>query len=99
MTTTTNANDTIKQAHQTGITKGEKMISAKVANIGDVVEGWSINAVVDIYGTDYLFRAAVTKIGVGAILGQEEVYPVTFVDSAGKRLSGNNNYTIHFEPG
>ena len=82
----TQANDTVKSALQTGITEGEKMISAQVANIGGVVNGWSVNAGMGIYGTDYLFRAAVTKAGFGANIGQEAVYPISFADSQGKTL-------------
>ncbi len=95
----TQANDTVKSALQTGITEGEKLIAAQVANIGSVVNGWSVNAGMGVFGTDYLFRAAVTKAGFGANIGQEAVYPISFADSQGKPLTGANNYTIHFEPG
>jgi hypothetical protein len=95
----TQANDTIKSALQTGITEGEKLIDAQLANIGEVVNGWSVNAGFGMFGADYLFRAATTKAGFGANIGQEAVYPIAFVDSSGKPLTGANNYTIHFEPG
>jgi hypothetical protein len=98
-TPSTQANDTIKTALQTGITEGEKLIAAQVANSGSTVNGWDINADAGVYGTDYLFRAAVTKFAFGANIAQEALYPVTFVDSEGKPLTGANNYTIHFEPG
>lgn len=99
MVPSTQANDTIKSALQTGITVGEKLIDAKVANIGDVVNGWSVNPAIGVFGTDYLFRAAIAKFQLAANIGQEAVYPSTFVDSSGKTLTGNNNYTIHFDPG
>jgi hypothetical protein len=98
-TPSTQANDTIRKALETGITEGEKLIQAKVANFGNVVNGWTVNAATGEYGTDYLFRTAATVIGIGANTGQEAVYPVTFTDSEGKPLTGDNNYTIHFEPG
>jgi hypothetical protein len=93
------ANDTIKAALQTGITEGEKLIAAKVANFGVKVNGWSMNAAAGVYATDYLFRAATTQYGFGANIGQEAFYPILFTDSEDKLLSGANNYTIHFEPG
>jgi hypothetical protein len=65
-TPSTEANATIKAALQTGITEGQKMIDTRVANIGTNVNGWLVNAVTGVYGTDYLFRAAVTQIGLGA---------------------------------
>ena len=93
----TEANDTIKAALQTGITEGEKLIDAKVANIGSVNNGWSINTQIGVYGTDYLTRAAITKFGFGGNIPQEAFYPTAFTDIQGGNLTGANNYTIHFE--
>lgn len=98
-TPSTQANDTIKQALETGITEGEKLIYAKVANFGSIVNGWTINGAIGLFGTDYLFRAAAVVLGIGGNTGQEAIYPVTFVDSEGKFLNGANKYTIHFDPG
>jgi hypothetical protein len=99
MTPSTQANDTIKAALQTGISEGQKMIDTKVANIGTNVNGWLINTYAGIYGSDYLNRAAVAQLGLGAHVPQEALYPATFTDSQGQPLSGANNYTIHFDPG
>lgn len=71
------ANDTIKTALQTGIQKGEKLIDARITNIGSVVNGWSFNTQTGIYGNDYLTRAAITKLGFGANIPQEAIYPTT----------------------
>jgi hypothetical protein len=95
----TEANDTIKAALNTGITEGQKMIDTKVANFGTNLNGWLVNAQPGIYGTDYLFRAAVTQFGLGANIAQEALYPLTFTDIQGRPLNGTNNYTIHFDPG
>ena len=94
----TEANDTIKTALQTGITEGQKMIDARVANFGTVVNGWLSNAQGGLFGSDYLFRAADTQYGFGANIAQEAFYPLTFTDSQGVPLSGNSSYLIHFEP-
>ena len=95
----TEANDTIKAALQSGITEGQKIIDAKVAKIGTVVNGWLSNPQLGVYGADYLFRAATAQFGLGANIGQEAFYPGTFTDSQGKPLSGNSSYLIHFEAG
>ena len=94
----TDANDTAKAALQIGIAEGQKLIDARVANAGTVVNGWLVNAATGVYGTDYLFRAAVTQIGLGANIAQEALYPATFTDIEGKPLNGNNSYIIHFNP-
>ena len=36
------SNETIKTALQTGITEGEKLIDAKIANVGTNVNGWLV---------------------------------------------------------
>jgi hypothetical protein len=82
----TAANDTIKAALQSGITEGQKIIDAKVANAGTKVNVWLVNALTGVYGTDYLFRAAITKLGLGANIAQEALYPATFTDNEGKLL-------------
>lgn len=93
-----NANDTIKAALQTGITEGQKLVNQRVANAGTLVNGWLVN-LAGIYGSDYLFRAAVAQFGLGANVPQEASYPAAFTDSQGKNLTGANNYVIHFKDG
>jgi len=92
------ANATIKAALQTGITEAQNMINARVVNVGNKVNGWQF-LTTGLYGTDYLFRAAVTQVGLGANIPQEALYPITYADSQGRPLIGTNNYTIHFNPG
>lgn len=89
----------LKAALQTGITEGQKMIDAQVANAGTKVNGWLYAIPTGVYGTNYLFRAAVTQIGLGANIAQEALYPIAFTDSQGKPLTGTTNYIIHFNPG
>jgi hypothetical protein len=93
------SNNTIREALESAIPRAEKLIDGKVQNAGQSVNGWSINFGTGVYGTDYLFRAAVAKHGFGANIAQEAVYPITFTDVKGQSLTGSKNYTIHFEPG
>jgi hypothetical protein len=94
-------NQTIIQALKTGISEGEKLIDEKFANVGTIINGWSVNLKTGVYGEDYLLRAAVTKGGFGANAPQEAVYPSTLVDGNGTLLNAANNtgYIIHFPPG
>ena len=48
------------------------------------------------YGTDYLQRAFVAMIGLGAHLPQDAIYPITNRDNYGQPLDGKNHYIIHF---
>ena len=92
-------NDTIRAALENGIGEGEKIIDAKVQNLGMKVNGWLVNLDVGNYGTDYLLRAAVAKFGLGANSPEEAVYPSTFTDNQGQNLTGTHNYLIHFGKG
>jgi len=91
-------NNTLNAALQAGITEGEKLINAKIANIGTPVNGWLVQTGSGTYGTDYLLRAAVAKYGLGANAAEEAFYPIALTDSTGKNLTGGVNYTIHFKP-
>lgn len=65
-TSSVNTNDTIKTALQNGLTQGQKMIDAKVKNAGTSINGWMVTPKTGVYGDDYLFRVAVTQLGLGA---------------------------------
>ncbi|MBB6463052.1 DUF1254 domain-containing protein [Flammeovirga kamogawensis] len=59
--------------------------------------GWFVTTTgLGKYGTNYAFRAYVTKIGFGANLGEDAVYPNTAVDVDGNLLNGSNKYILHF---
>ena len=73
-------------------------IKDKVANLGEVVNGWRIvTKDIGTYGTDYMQRAAVAVFGLGANLPADAVYPGTSVDETGQPLDGNKRYVLHFE--
>jgi hypothetical protein len=92
-------NDTIRAALENGIAEGEKIIDTQVQNLGMKVNGWLVNLDAGNYGTNYLLRAAVAKFGLGANSPEEAVYPSTFTDNQGQKLTGTNNYLIHFDKG
>jgi hypothetical protein len=49
------------------------------------------------YGTEYLKRAVVAWMALGANLPEDAIYPVARVDAEGQPFSGANRYVIHFE--
>jgi hypothetical protein len=61
---------------------------------GKAENGWVFFTKTGIYGTDYLDRAFVTAVGLGANRQQDAVYPTTEIDAAGKPYSGANKYVI-----
>jgi hypothetical protein len=66
---------------------------------GTAEQGWVFTTKTGLYGTDYLQRALITAIGLGANRPQDAVYPTSEVDAAGKPYSGVNKYVLHFPKG
>ena len=63
-------------------------------------DGWaSPDPAIGDYGTDYLLRAGVAKIGLGANTPEEAYYATAFLDENLRRLNGRHSYQLHFEPG
>ncbi len=61
--------------------------------------GWLTTTKTGEYGTNYIQRALVTAIGLGANLPQDAVYPTSAADAEGKPYEGTNRYVMHFEKG
>ena len=78
---------------------GLEKIMAHEKESGKLVNGWTYAIKTGRYGTDYLQRAFVAAMGLGANLPDDAVYPFTTVDNEGKPLSGLNRYVIHFPKG
>lgn len=61
--------------------------------------GWAFTTKTGIYGTDYLMRALITAIGLGANRPQDAVYPTSKADAEGRKYNGANKYVINFPKG
>lgn len=75
---------------------GLEKIMAHLNNGTTKVNGWVFSTKTGIYGTNYIQRALIAAIGLGANRPQDAVYPNTAEDSEGKPLSGSNRYVVHF---
>ena len=85
----------LARAPQAGI----KKIMAHAQSLGKVVNGWGISLKTGTYGTDYLQRATIAAIGLGANLPQDAVYPFSEKDRDGQPYDGTHNYVMHFPKG
>ena len=63
------------------------------------INGWAFTTKTGIYGTDYLMRALVTAIGLGANRPQDAVYPTSQKDADDRAYDGANKYVIRFPRG
>lgn len=51
------------------------------------------------YGTDYMTRAGIAMVGLGAIQPVDIAYPTAFDDADGKPLDSSKRYVLHFDKG
>jgi hypothetical protein len=61
--------------------------------------GWSFTTKTGLYGTDYLMRALVTAIGLGANRPQDAVYPTSTKAANGDEYDGASKYVMRFPKG
>ena len=61
--------------------------------------GWLFTTKTGTYGTDYLQRALITYIGLGANRPQDAVYPTSEGPNVLESYTGNNRYVMHFPKG
>jgi hypothetical protein len=74
-------------------------IMAHFKTAGTQENGWMFATKAGLYGVDYLQRAFITAIGLGANRPQDAIYPTSETDGDGKPYSGANRYVMHFEKG
>jgi hypothetical protein len=79
--------------------QAQDQIMGHFKNAGTNANGWVFTTKTGLYGTDYLQRALITAIGLGANRPQDAVYPTSEVDGDGKPYSGANQYVMHFPKG
>ncbi len=73
-------------------------MQAAIPRGSPVVNGWSMaRSNIGVYGTNYLFRAVIAMIGLGANVAEDAVYPILLHDSSGDEPVGVNNYFLHFD--
>ncbi|TCS04574.1 MULTISPECIES: DUF1254 domain-containing protein [unclassified Rhizobium] len=75
------------------------MLQFKINSHVQDINGWAFTTKTGLYGTDYLMRALVTAIGLGANRPQDAVYPTSQKDAHGRPYDGRKKYVMHFEKG
>lgn len=74
-----------------------EVMQATVPRLHPVVNGWLIaRSNMGVYGTNYLNRAVVAMIGLGANLAEDAVYPMLLRDVDGSEPVGERNYVLSF---
>ncbi len=81
-----------------GIEIGIEQVISGPSRAPTATEGWTMNRDLGSYGTDYLKRAHVALVGLGANLDEDAVYPHTSSDGAGRAFTGDRRYVLRFPP-
>ncbi len=83
---------------QVGATEAFNAIQAASSSFGTKANGWTTSvATMGVYGNDYLKRAVITLVGLGANPVEDAVYPLLITDADGEPLVGEKNYVLHFD--
>ena len=77
----------------------QEKIMAHYGTAGTSDNGWIFTTKTGLYGTDYLQRALITAVGLGANRPQDAVYPTSEKDADGNPYDGANKYVMHFDKG
>jgi len=89
-----------RQSLDRAVKDAQAKIIEHARGAGTLRNGWHFMAGnIGRYGTEYLDRAAIAMIGLGALPPEEAIYASTSVDSKGANLAGSGRYVIHFEKG
>lgn len=95
----TKAEQSVAKALHQSVKQAQMKIMAHEKKAGVDKNGWTFATKTGLYGTDYLQRAFVSAVGLGANKPQDAIYPTTTVDKAGKKLNGTKHYVMHFAKG
>jgi hypothetical protein len=89
----------VQQALGDAMKPTQGRILANFPSLGATINGWTYTRKTGAYGTDYLGRATITMVGLGACGPEDAVYPMSTKDPDGNPYSGVNDYVLHFEQG
>ncbi|KLW85405.1 hypothetical protein SP99_04567 [Enterobacter sp. BIDMC92] len=86
----------LERAVHDGLSEIKKYGSSTVPK----ANGWfmSTNAT-GTYGNNYLTRAFITMVGLGANLDTDAVYSILYQDANGQAMDGKKKYVLHFAKG
>ena len=87
----------VAKALKRGIKVAQQRMLNQLKESGKKINGWMLFTETGRYGTNYLKRAVITAVGLGANLPQDALYPEAKVDIDGNTLNGEQKYVMHFE--
>lgn len=87
-----------KEAWEAAVPAAIDKITARQQTLVRPVDGWiSVTENIGSWGVNYLRRACIDLIGLGANLPEDAVYPVSYFDLDGEPYDGSHSYVMHFD--
>jgi hypothetical protein len=79
----------------------DRIMAHFLSRDGDMTRenGWAFTTKTGVYGTNYVQRALVTAIGLGANRPQDAIYPTSLKPSPLEAYEGKDKYTLRFAKG
>jgi hypothetical protein len=80
------------------VPSAQRRITARQRTLAGTRNGWQVvTEGIGAYGSDYLRRATINLIGLGANHAEDAVYPASYVDALGEPFTGAKRYVVHFD--
>jgi hypothetical protein len=90
--------DNVKAALEKTPKLGHKKMRGYMPYLGYNANGWQmITKSIGVYGNDYLQRAVINLIGLGANPYYQAIYPINITDENGNAPEGSKKYVLHFD--
>ncbi len=88
----------VKQALERATAASHEEMQKYMPRLGENVNGWQvITKSIGVYGNDYLQRATIALVGLGANPYEQAIYPLNLADAEGNPPEGGKRYRIHFD--
>ena len=88
----------LQSALSEGVRVGLEETAAYLTTRTTMKDGWTpIPEAIGVYGNNYLIRAAVALVGLGANPTEDAFYPVCVSDANGEPVTGENRHIVHFD--
>jgi hypothetical protein len=94
------ADSAIRAGVDAGVAEAQKLIQASMTQIGRQIGSWRHSDDSARFGYNYLFRSAITTLGAGGNVDEENYAFTTFLDGSGARLDGSKAgyYELTLDP-
>jgi len=74
-----------------------RLMHDALPRVARIVNGWQMNTEsMGVYGNNYLKRAIVALLGLGANPPEDAIYPINLADADGQPVDGSHDYVLRF---